>query len=634
MTELPSPTEMGGDLAAPKRPGQGGPGRYFEAGEYEVEVALRDDVEGGAGGGEGQQEGHGGHGADGGGQADGADERRAGPRPRPRPRTRTGQPLSSPPSPPAAALERSKSAGAGPVAALSAPPPAASASATAVVVTETPVPTFPVRKTVYLIRHAESDENRRQRSLGRSLGSVRRLALPTREDLAASLELVDVQAQIDSDVSAVGEAQIAQVGGRLRADGFVEAAGISLVVHSPLRRARQTSAGMLGCVAPRSDEGGRRTGTEAEAGDGGAGGATPPSDGASNLPQALRLGAAVVGNVPNPLASLGIIAPGTPDPTAAGERHEFVSRVVELQDLSERTPLEWLPINHDKFTDRIAAFEKWLAAQPESVIAVVGHSHYFMSMLGLDFKFGNCDVWRLTYDASVGSWTSPEEVKREVREEYWRQKDSLTREKGGQIIRVMEKRTEEMRRELEAKTDKVRKDLEAQTDKVRKDLEAQTDKVRKDLEAQTDKMRKDLEAQKEKLRKDWLIGRLIMPKPPTEDANEHDAKEMALQEDEKGKKGPIIERRNGEDNGSGDGSDSAIDKGKDDTWEAFPEDATWAGNSEEEGTQKTKNQAHCMEKKELCRGWSGLFNLYRYYPEQDISSGDGRVEKEGSDKEF
>ena len=62
--------------------------------------------------------------------------------------------------------------------------------------TETPVPTFPVRKTVYLIRHAESDENRRQRSLGRSLGSVRRLALPTREDLAASLELVDVQAQI------------------------------------------------------------------------------------------------------------------------------------------------------------------------------------------------------------------------------------------------------------------------------------------------------------------------------------------------------------------------------------------------------------------------------------------------------
>ena len=66
MTELPSPTEMGGDLAAPKRPGQGGPGRYFEAGEYEVEVALRDDVEGGAGGGEGQQEGHGGQGGHGG----------------------------------------------------------------------------------------------------------------------------------------------------------------------------------------------------------------------------------------------------------------------------------------------------------------------------------------------------------------------------------------------------------------------------------------------------------------------------------------------------------------------------------------------------------------------------------------
>ena len=36
-------------------------------------------------------------------------------------------------------------------------------------------------------------------------------------------------------------------------DDFVKQMGIQLVAHSPLKRARQTSEGMLGCVTERTD---------------------------------------------------------------------------------------------------------------------------------------------------------------------------------------------------------------------------------------------------------------------------------------------------------------------------------------------------------------------------------------------
>jgi len=41
--------------------------------------------------------------------------------------------------------------------------------------------------------------------------------------------------------------------------------------------------------------------------------------------------------------------------------------------------------------------------QPEDVIAVVGHSQYFKSMLSLDYKFGNCDVWELQFEYSAST---------------------------------------------------------------------------------------------------------------------------------------------------------------------------------------------------------------------------------------
>ena len=73
------------------------------------------------------------------------------------------------------------------------------------VVTET---SLPMTKTVYLIRHAESDENRRQACLKSSVKGLGKLKLPKREDVVASMELMNVGAQLDSCVSPRGQAQV------------------------------------------------------------------------------------------------------------------------------------------------------------------------------------------------------------------------------------------------------------------------------------------------------------------------------------------------------------------------------------------------------------------------------------------
>ena len=352
----------------------------------------------------------------------------------------------SPPRPPSScSLSRSKSV------------ESISASLEGIVISSRPIPQQAVRKTIYLIRHAESDENRRQQSLYKSVAKVRKLILPTKAGLAASLELVDVNAQIDSDVSEVGKRQIDQVGSQLRAADFVVKEGIQLVVHSPLRRARQTSAGMLGCVAPKDDV---RTIMRS-----------------SPLPKARQVSAGVLECVAPTIdsasrdggmrrngsigAGLGsLLNPTPPDPTAGGMAAPSVSRIVELPELAERTPLEWLPVNHDAFTNRIASFEKWLAEQPETTIAVVGHSHYFQCMLGLNYKFRNCDVWRVTYDSSVGLWTSPEEIKQTVRKDYWKQKEDKRREKSERVLKDFETRKEKIKKDIEETKGRVKEDWE------------------------------------------------------------------------------------------------------------------------------------------------------------------------------
>ena len=188
------------------------------------------------------------------------------------------------------------------------------------------------KKVIYLIRHAESEENRRIGSLGKCYGDLRSFRLPSTKDVTSSLGLLNVPAQIDSDVSEEGRLQISTVGDELRRDNFVTEHGIEMVAHSPLKRARQTALGMLGCMTPSNKD--------------------------------VNIG-----------------------------------RVEETALLTEKTPAEWLPGNIGSLHKRIGDLEEWLRAQPETRIALVGHSQFFKAMLGLKFKFGNCDVWQIEFDA-------------------------------------------------------------------------------------------------------------------------------------------------------------------------------------------------------------------------------------------
>lgn len=203
-------------------------------------------------------------------------------------------------------------------------------------------------KTVFLIRHAESAENHRLACLSRSLSSIARLRVPDKEDVAASVELLDIPAQVDSRVSIVGEAQISQLQKRLKEDGFLEKHNVSLIVHSPLLRARQTCKGMLGHVY------------EGKAAMEGVEIALAPSDAAT----AEERHPSIIGNISDNV------------------KNKESPRVVELDCLKERTPSEWLPYGNLKLVERIDEFEDWLNRQPEQVVCVVGHSQYFKSMFG------------------------------------------------------------------------------------------------------------------------------------------------------------------------------------------------------------------------------------------------------------
>lgn len=200
-------------------------------------------------------------------------------------------------------------------------------------------------KTVYLIRHAESHENRRRHSLTRCFEQISTGAIPSSEDLNASFELLNVPENLNSGVSTIGAKQIEHMGGLLENYNFLEEKGVQLVVHSPLLRARQTCEGLLGVVATKSIK--------------------------------MKV----------PLC---------------------VKRVEELDFLVERQPqeipqeviLKDVPPSSisSSFTKRIKDFEQWLVQQPEDTIAVVGHSLHFKSMLKVNFKFKNCEVWVAQFD--------------------------------------------------------------------------------------------------------------------------------------------------------------------------------------------------------------------------------------------
>jgi broad specificity phosphatase PhoE len=108
-------------------------------------------------------------------------------------------------------------------------------------------------QTIYMIRHAESEENRRLASLQTVWSDLTNFRLPKSSDIWSSLRLVRVFDQVDSHVSDFGKQQIAHMAKLLRESDFVKSHQIQLVAHSPLLRAKETSQGMLGYALENKD---------------------------------------------------------------------------------------------------------------------------------------------------------------------------------------------------------------------------------------------------------------------------------------------------------------------------------------------------------------------------------------------
>jgi broad specificity phosphatase PhoE len=202
--------------------------------------------------------------------------------------------------------------------------------------------TTPTPKTIYLIRHAQSEENRRLESLQSVARSLTRFAWPRSSDIGASLELLSLSQQVDSPVSEFGKQQIAHMADILRQDNFMASRQIQVVAHSPLIRARETCLGMLGC-------------------------------------------------------SKATVTSPTETTVGSGKSSVPEDQIYELDLLREKTPSEWIPGNAGGMYQRIRSLEEWLSGRSEQVICLVGHSQFFKAMLNHDSKFGNCDVMQAQF---------------------------------------------------------------------------------------------------------------------------------------------------------------------------------------------------------------------------------------------
>ena len=207
-------------------------------------------------------------------------------------------------------------------------------------------------KTIFLVRHAESDENRRLHSLKTAFKDLTRFALPKSKDIMVSCELIRIDQQMNSNVSQFGKQQIACMAHILQETNFVTQQNVQLLVHSPLLRAKETCRDMFGCVLSNtSDE------------------------------------------------SSPLLPPASPS-SAASSNHN-ITEVIELDLLTEMTPMEWIPGNTGSLQKRMSALESWLSERPESTIVCVGHSQYFKALLQLPYKFQNCDIIRVQFDPST-----------------------------------------------------------------------------------------------------------------------------------------------------------------------------------------------------------------------------------------
>lgn len=121
----------------------------------------------------------------------------------------------------------------------------------------------PNTKTVYLVRHAQSTENVIYEGSRRLVSALSECSLPSFSDLGGTLKLpfnMFRKSVMDAQVSEHGQEQINQLHKTLINDSFLfdtEGKRDILVIHSPLRRAKQTAYGMFKGPNALDDEQGK-----------------------------------------------------------------------------------------------------------------------------------------------------------------------------------------------------------------------------------------------------------------------------------------------------------------------------------------------------------------------------------------
>ena len=117
--------------------------------------------------------------------------------------------------------------------------------------TSTAAQAKPARKTIYLIRHAESNENTLYSGPRRLVADLTDCSLPSLPDALSVLVLPLLMFRpsiTNAEVSEHGRQQIEQLHHMLSDDGFLfdhNGKRDIVVVHSPLKRARQTAYGIF-----------------------------------------------------------------------------------------------------------------------------------------------------------------------------------------------------------------------------------------------------------------------------------------------------------------------------------------------------------------------------------------------------
>lgn len=100
-----------------------------------------------------------------------------------------------------------------------------------------------VVKTVILVRHAQSEENVKIMAAQDGLRSIRKLRLPSRDQVSKTVSLARLAA--DEPLSTVGKAQVADVCQQIERSSFISKFNPQLICHSKLQRARDTCRGLF-----------------------------------------------------------------------------------------------------------------------------------------------------------------------------------------------------------------------------------------------------------------------------------------------------------------------------------------------------------------------------------------------------